>query len=59
RLIQEYRRNFASPFKAAELGYIDKIIFPEETRPELVKALRMLENKREERPARRHGNIPL
>jgi propionyl-CoA carboxylase beta chain len=59
KLIQEYRKNFASPFKAAELGYIDKIIFPEETRPELVKALMMLENKREERPARRHGNIPL
>jgi len=59
RLIQEYRRNFASPFKAAELGYIDKIIFPEETRPELIKALIMLENKKEDRPGRRHGNIPL
>ncbi len=59
RLIQKYKKNFASPFKAAELGYIDKIIFPENTRPVLIMALNMLQGKRENLPARRHGNIPL
>ncbi len=59
RLVKEYRNNFASPFKAAELGYIDQIIFPENTRPKLIKALMMLKNKRDSLPARRHGNIPL
>jgi acetyl-CoA carboxylase carboxyltransferase component len=59
RLVEEYRNNFASPFKAAELGYIDKIIFPENTRPQLIKALMMLKDKRDAIPLRRHGNIPL
>jgi propionyl-CoA carboxylase beta chain len=59
RLIQEYRNNFASPFRAAELGYIDQIIFPENTRPRLIQALMMLKNKTESIPERRHGNIPL
>jgi propionyl-CoA carboxylase beta chain len=59
RLIEEYRNNFASPFKAAELGYIDAIIFPENTRPALVKALMMLKDKKDSIPKRRHGNIPL
>jgi acetyl-CoA carboxylase carboxyltransferase component len=59
RLVEEYRNNFASPFKAAELGYIDQIIFPEHTRPQLIKALMMLKNKRDSLPTRRHGNIPL
>ncbi|NQU15525.1 MAG: acyl-CoA carboxylase subunit beta [Desulfobacteraceae bacterium] len=59
RLVKEYRNNFASPFKAAELGYIDQIIFPESTRPKLIKALMMLKNKRDSLPERRHGNIPL
>ena len=59
RLIEEYRNNFASPFKAAEVGYIDHIIFPENTRPRLIKALMMLKNKRVSLPERRHGNIPL
>jgi len=59
RLVKEYRNNFASPFKAAELGYIDQIIFPENTRPRLIKALMMLKNKRDSLPERRHGNIPL
>ncbi|HBF43749.1 MAG TPA: methylmalonyl-CoA carboxyltransferase [Desulfobacteraceae bacterium] len=59
KLVEEYRNNFASPFKAAELGYIDQIIFPENTRPRLIKALMMLQNKRESIPERRHGNIPL
>ncbi len=59
RLVEEYRSNFASPFKAAELGYIDQIIFPENTRPRLIKALMMLRNKRDSIPERKHGNIPL
>jgi acetyl-CoA carboxylase carboxyltransferase component len=59
QLIQEYRNNFASPFRAAELGYIDQIIFPENTRARLIQALMMLKHKRESIPERRHGNIPL
>ncbi len=59
RLIEEYRTDFATAFKAAELGYIDQIILPEQTRPLLIKALMMLRDKRETIPARRHGNIPL
>ncbi|MBW1782945.1 MAG: methylmalonyl-CoA carboxyltransferase [Deltaproteobacteria bacterium] len=59
RLVEEYRDNFASPFKAAELGYIDHIIFPENTRSRLIQALMMLKDKRESIPERRHGNIPL
>ena len=59
KLVEDYRNNFASPFKAAELGYIDQIIFPENTRPRLISALMMLKNKRASIPKRRHGNIPL
>ncbi len=57
--VEEYRATFANPFKAAELGYIDEIITPEETRKRLCGALRMLANKRETLPAKKHGNIPL
>lgn len=56
---EEYRRMFASPFKAAERGYIDDVIMPENTRPRLIRALRMLENKRDKNPPKKHGNIPL
>ena len=56
---EEYRRLFASPFKAAERGYIDDVILPENTRPRLIRALRMVENKRDKNPPRKHGNIPL
>jgi len=59
RLVEEYRNNFATPFRAAEVGYIDHIIFPEATRPRLVRALRMLRDKKTSIPERRHGNIPL
>jgi propionyl-CoA carboxylase beta chain len=59
RLIEEYRNNFASPFRAAELGYIDQVISPEDTRPRLIKALTMLKTKRTSIPERRHGNVPL
>jgi acetyl-CoA carboxylase carboxyltransferase component len=59
RLVEEYRNSFASPFRAAEVGYIDHIIFPEATRPRLIKALHMLRDKKTSIPERRHGNIPL
>jgi len=57
--IQEYRDNFANPYKAASLGYIDEIIRPRETRPALIRSLRLLANKRQSNPPRKHGNIPL
>jgi propionyl-CoA carboxylase beta chain len=59
RLADDYRRTFANPFKAAELGYIDEVIMPRETRPRIISALKALENKREKNPPRKHGNIPL
>jgi len=59
RLVSEYREKFANPFKAAELGYIDEVIRPEQTREKLVRALEMLKDKRQDNPARKHGNIPL
>ncbi len=58
-LVEQYRRTFANPFKAAELGYVDEVLMPRETRPRLINALKALENKREKNPPRKHGNIPL
>jgi propionyl-CoA carboxylase beta chain len=55
----DYRENFANPFKAAELGYIDEVIHPEQTRPRVIQALQMLANKRDSNPPKKHGNIPL
>ena len=55
----EYLRDLANPWRAAERGYVDAVIEPSQTRVELVKALRFTETKREGRPARKHGNIPL
>ena len=57
--VKDYRETFANPFKAAELGYIDAVISPEDTRPRLIDALMMLENKRDSNPPKKHGNIPL
>jgi len=59
RLVAGYREKFANPYKAAELGYIDAVIYPEDTRQHIVQALRMLRNKRQKNPAKKHGNIPL
>ncbi|HJU27790.1 MAG TPA: acyl-CoA carboxylase subunit beta [Candidatus Binataceae bacterium] len=59
RLVDEYRRTFANPFKAAELGYIDEVLMPRDTRPRLIASLKALENKRDKNPPRKHGNIPL
>jgi acetyl-CoA carboxylase carboxyltransferase component len=58
-LIREYRDKFANPYVAAESGYLDDIIEPSETRPRLINALEMLQNKRDTNPAKKHGNIPL
>jgi acetyl-CoA carboxylase carboxyltransferase component len=58
-LSDEYRETFASPYKAAELGYIDAVIQPEETRPRIISALEMLATKRDTNPPKKHGNIPL
>ena len=59
QLVAEYRRKFANPYVAAQKGYIDDVIEPSETRPRLIAALEMLLNKREARPYKKHGNIPL
>ena len=58
-LEEEYRENFANPYKAAELGYIDEVIRPEETRLKVIQALDMLAKKRDANPPKKHGNIPL
>jgi acetyl-CoA carboxylase carboxyltransferase component len=57
--VQEYTDKFANPFITASRGYIDEVIRPRETRPRLIKALEMLQNKRDTNPPRKHGNIPL
>ena len=59
RLVEEYRDTFANPFRAAELGYVDAIIHPRDTRTEIYSALKMLENKVDHLPPKKHGNIPL
>ncbi len=58
-LVQDYREHFANPYVAAQRGYIDDIIEPKETRPRLINALHMLQNKRDSNPPKKHGNIPL
>ena len=55
----EYIEEFATPYKAAERGYIDMVITPSETRPYIITALNALSSKREDNPAKKHGNIPL
>jgi propionyl-CoA carboxylase beta chain len=57
--VDEYKATFASPYKAAELGYIDEIILPKQTRFKLIQSLEMTQNKSKANPARKHGNIPL
>ncbi len=58
-LIQDYKDQFANPFTAAERGYIDDVIEPRRSRPVLISALETALQKRERRPSRKHGNIPL
>jgi propionyl-CoA carboxylase beta chain len=57
--IEEYQDKFASPYVAAERGFIDEVIEPKQTRQKLIRALRLLANKRDTNPPRKHGNIPL
>jgi propionyl-CoA carboxylase beta chain len=57
--VAEFRERFANPFIAAERGYVDDVIEPRETRPKVIGALRMLENKVDTMPRKKHGNIPL
>lgn len=59
KLVQEYREKFASPYIAASRGYVDDVIEPKETRPKLIRALELIENKRDKLPPKKHGNIPL
>jgi propionyl-CoA carboxylase beta chain len=59
RLMDDYRARFANPYSAAERGYIDDVIEPQQTRPKLIRALRTLQTKRVAQPQRKHGNIPL
>jgi propionyl-CoA carboxylase beta chain len=58
-LVADYRAKFANPFKAAELGYIDEVVYPRDLRPKLIRGLEMLKNKRQTNPPKKHGNIPL
>ena len=57
--IQEYRNKFASPYEAAKSGYVDDVIEPDSTRPRIIAALEMLASKRDSRPAKKHGNLPV
>ena len=57
--IDRYDDRFATPWIAAERGYVDEVIEPAQTRPMLIKALELTKSKREARPPRKHGNIPL
>jgi propionyl-CoA carboxylase beta chain len=59
KTVDEYKEMFANPYRAAELGYIDEIILPKNTRFRLIQALEMTENKSEQNPPKKHGNIPL
>jgi acetyl-CoA carboxylase carboxyltransferase component len=58
-LIQEYKERFANPWSAAERGYVDDVIEPRRTRAVLIDALETTLTKREPRPRRKHGNVPL
>ncbi len=58
-LVADYKEKFANPYRAAELGYIDEILLPRETRARLIEAFDSLENKRDRNPPKKHGNIPL
>ncbi len=58
-LVAEYREQFANPYIAAERGYLDDVIEPRETRPRLINALEMLQNKRDNNPPKKHGTMPL
>ncbi len=58
-LVEEYERELNNPYLAAERGYVDAVIYPSETRSEIIRVLRLLRDKRADLPAKKHGNIPL
>ncbi len=58
-LVADYTERFANPYLAAEKGYIDEVIVPEQARVKLIKGFKMLENKVVNMPRKKHGNIPL
>jgi propionyl-CoA carboxylase beta chain len=58
-LVDDYDQALANPYLAAERGYVDAVIRPSRTRREVIRALRLLRNKRETLPPKKHGNIPL
>ncbi|MCO5192369.1 MAG: methylmalonyl-CoA carboxyltransferase [Anaerolineae bacterium] len=58
-LVEDYRERFANPYVAASYGFIDDVIEPSKTRPTLINALNMLQNKRDDNPPKKHGNMPL
>jgi len=59
RLVQRYRDEYANPYRAAALGYVDEVVKPEDTRPRVIRAFELLRTKRRDLPPRKHGNIPL
>ena len=58
-LVRKYEESLLNPYQAAELGYVDAVISPSETRIQVLKALRALRDKRASTPTKKHGNIPL
>ncbi|MGK3985356.1 carboxyl transferase domain-containing protein [Sorangium sp. So ce136] len=59
RFVEDYKTKFANPYKAAELGFIDEVIYPRMLRSRLARALHLLRDKRDKNPPKKHGNIPL
>ena len=59
KLVKDYREQLMNPYVAASRGLIDDVIAPAETRPKIIRALEMLDNKRESLPPKKHGSIPL
>jgi propionyl-CoA carboxylase beta chain len=59
RLADDYRAKFANPYVAAQFGYIDDVVEPHETRYRLIRALELLETKKDTNPPKKHGNLPL
>ncbi|MCB0327562.1 MAG: acyl-CoA carboxylase subunit beta [Bdellovibrionales bacterium] len=58
-LVEQYKETFANPYKAASLGYIDEVIEPAQTRQKITRSLKLLENKKDQNPKKKHGNMPL
>ena len=59
KILDDYNEEFATPYKAAERGFVDDVIEPRTSRQRIVDAFGMLEGKREKRPDKKHGNLPL